>query len=283
MVLWPVALDSVVAIGYVEQNEPTWGATGFLFGRPVWAKDGNEIGRHVFLVTNKHVLEGENSVVIRFNSERGKETKDYHVRLIDDELETPQRWVGHPHDDIDVAVIGLHGAKLKEDGQQVLSFDIEILMTVDQMREANVSEGQQVYVLGYPMGLVDPMSRYPIARSGSLARIQDALDRPSSSFLLDTFVFPGNSGGPVILSRPEYGVFIDRTQPIDFPCVIGLVSAYLPYEDIAVSLQTKEPRIKFVENSGLASALPSDYILETIELAVKNAGKGPNPTSLYLW
>ena len=50
-----------------------------------------------------------------------------------------------------------------------------------------------------------------------------------------------------------------------------------------MSLQTKERRIKFVENSGLASALPSDYILETITAAVIKMGKGPNPTSLYLW
>ncbi|MFZ0925584.1 MAG: serine protease [Halobacteriota archaeon] len=282
MALLPVALDSVVAIGYVEQNGTMWGATGFLVGRPV-IKDGCEIGRHVFLVTNKHVLEGENSVVLRFNPERGKETKDYRVPLIDDERETPQRWVSHPHDDLDIAVIGLHGAKLKEDGQQILSFDVETLMTIDQMRDANVSEGDPVYVLGYPMGLIDRMWRYPIARSGSVARIQDALERPTSSFLLDTFVFPGNSGSPVILSRPQYGASTDRTQPIDFPCVIGIVSAYLPYEDIVVSLQTKEQRIKFVENSGLASALPSDYILETIEVAVKNAGEGPDPTSLYLW
>ena len=221
--------------------------------------------------------------VLRFNPERGQETKDYPLPLIDNEREMPQRWVGHPDDDIDVAVIGLHGAKLKEQGQQVLPFDAKTLMTLDKMREANVSEGHQVYVLGYPMGLVDPVWRYPIARSGSIARIQDTLDRRSSSFLLDTFVFPGNSGGPVILSRPGFGVPTDRTQPVDIECLIGIVLGYIPYEEVAISRQTKEPRIKFVENSGLASALPSDYILETITAAVIRAGKGPNPTSLYLW
>ena len=61
MVLWPVALDSVVAIGYVKQNGIMWGATGFLVGEPV-LRDSNEIGHLVFLVTNKHVLEGEDSI-----------------------------------------------------------------------------------------------------------------------------------------------------------------------------------------------------------------------------
>ena len=167
MVLLPVALDSVVAMGYVEQNGVMWGATGFLVGQRV-LRDGDEIGLHVFLVTNKHVLENEDSIVLQFNPERGKETKAYHVPRVDNEREIPQRWVGHSHDAIDVAVIGLHGAKLKEQGQQVLPFDIKTLMTLDQMREANVSEGHQVYVLGYPMGLIDPVWRYPIARSGSI-------------------------------------------------------------------------------------------------------------------
>jgi hypothetical protein len=86
------------------------------------------------------------------------------------------------------------------------------------------------------MGIMDEKWRYPVVRSGSIAHIQDALDRRSSSFLLDSFVFPGNSGGPVILSRRGYGAPANRTHPIDFACVIGLVSAYVPREEIAVSL-----------------------------------------------
>jgi Trypsin-like peptidase domain len=282
MSLLQVALDSIVAIGYCEKNTVTWGASGFLVGWPV-EKDRVTIGHYMFLVTNKHVLERENRIAIRIKSEGDQEPKNYYFPIIDNKRETPQRWIGHPRDDVDVAVLGLHGVKLKEDGAQVLPFYDKTLMTIDQMREVKVAEGDSVYVLGYPMGLVDEKWRYPVVRSGSIARIQDVLDRRSSSFLLDSFVFPGNSGGPVILSRPGYGAPVDRAHPIDFACVIGLVSAYLPYEDIAVSLQTKKPRISFVENSGLASAFPSDYILETIKVAIKKAGKGPNPTSLYLW
>jgi hypothetical protein len=46
--------------------------------------------------------------------------------------------------------------------------------------------------------------------------------------------------------------------------LLGLVSSYLTYEDIAVSLQTNKPRISFQENSGLASVLPVDFIDEAI-------------------
>jgi hypothetical protein len=65
MGLLPVALDSIVAIGYCyERKTPTWGATGFLVCWPV-EQEGVTLGHYIFLVTNKHVLEGENSIVAR--------------------------------------------------------------------------------------------------------------------------------------------------------------------------------------------------------------------------
>jgi hypothetical protein len=40
--------------------------------------------------------------------------------------------------------------------------------------------------------------------------------------------------------------------------------SYIPYEDIAYSLQTKRPRIVFEENSGLTKVLPADNILKLL-------------------
>ncbi|MGB9486715.1 MAG: serine protease, partial [Terriglobia bacterium] len=80
----------------------------------------------------------------------------------------------------------------------------------------------------------------------------------SPSFLVDTFIFPGNSGSPVIL-RPEI-TSISGTPPQNVAYLIGIVRSYLPYADFAVSQQTHHLRISFEENSGLAEVLPTDYI-----------------------
>jgi len=70
------------------------------------------------------------------------------------------------------------------------------------MVELGISEGDSVYVLGYPMDLQNPDWHHMIIRSGIIARMRDMLDGVNSNFLLDAPVFPGNSGGPVIL-KPD--------------------------------------------------------------------------------
>jgi hypothetical protein len=89
------------------------------------------------------------------------------------------------------------------------------------------------------------------------------IDGASPSFLLDSFVFPGNSGGPVVL-KPEF-LSIQGTKAVSQAYFIGVVTSYQTYQEAAVSPQTKRTRVIFEENSGLAEVLPPDYIEETIK------------------
>ena len=57
---------------------------------------------------------------------------------------------------------------------------------------------------------------------------------------------------------------IQGTQNHPDPLLIGVVDAYQPYREPAVSLQTQETRIVFEENSGLANILPIDYVKDAI-------------------
>ena len=80
-----------------------------------------------------------------------------------------------------------------------------------------------------------------------------------------TNVFPGNSGGPVFL-RPETTA-LQGTNPHMASKLIGVVHAYLPYFDAAISQQTGRPRVIFEENSGLARVETVDGILEACSAA----------------
>ncbi len=88
------------------------------------------------------------------------------------------------------------------------------------------------------------------------------LEGCSTDYIVDAPVFPGNSGGPVII-KPEL-VSISGTKSQKESRLIGLVKSYINYKDIAVSPQTGRPRVVFEENTGLTKVEPVDHIIETI-------------------
>jgi len=123
-------------------------------------------------------------------------------------------------------------------------------------------EGDFAYVLGFPMGIVGERRSTVIVRRAAIARIRDALDKSSNDFLIDAFIFPGNSGGPVV-SKPE-AISIRGTKSQSASYLIGIVRSHVSYRDVAVSRQTNLPRVIFEENSGLATVHPVDSFQEII-------------------
>jgi hypothetical protein len=141
-----------------------------------------------------------------------------------------------------------------------------------------VAAGDAVFVLGFPMNLAGAQRNYVIVREGIVARITEMLEGASNTFMIDSFVFPGNSGGPVVL-KPE-AFSIQGTKSHNNAGLIGVVTSYRPYTDVAVSPQTNRPRVLFEENSGLADVVPIDYVEEAIRAWRKTQGaKDPDTTS----
>ena len=64
-------------------------------------------------------------------------------------------------------------------------------------------EGDFIYALGFPMGLVSKDRQHVMVRSGIIARIRDLYENRSTDFTVDAFVFPGNSGGPLVNSKGQ--------------------------------------------------------------------------------
>jgi len=254
----PFFTDCVVAIGADDDaGERRWIASGFLYGVPVNAPARDY---QVYLVTNRHVLLGLDDAYLRCNPQADKHAREFHLTLFDGDKPL---WFVHPDEEIDVAVMPIHFDLLIESGMQVAYFQADQhSATIDDLKTLGVTEGDFAYVLGFPMGLVGQHRNAVIVRGGTLARVRDLLTRASKIFLVDAFVFPGNSGGPVIL-KPE-ALALEGTQPQLVPYLIGVVQAYVPYDDVAFSAQTGRPRVIFEENTGLAAAHPVDFIVETI-------------------
>ena len=273
----PPFLNTVVALGEQSSDGTMKShATGFLYGRPIGTTDENGQKMYrVFLVTNRHVFqkaaERSDTLHASFNKRFETGTNIYPLKL------EHFSWTVHPDPNADVAVMSINTEWLKSSGIDCFFFQADDhAVSLEQARANQVSEGDGVFVLGFPLGESGEERNYAIVRQGIIARIQDWLKATARTFLIDASIFPGNSGGPVLL-KPEI-TSIRGTTSNDKCALIGMVSSYLPYREVAVSQQTGLPRMIFEENSGLGRVVPHDVIQEAVELAVAKFSPGQSST-----
>lgn len=262
----PFFFDCVASIGIddISSGKREWIATGFLYGHFLETHDDGTSTYNVYLITNRHVFENLQIAYLRFNPITNERAREYSINLLN-ENGLPL-WFSHTDEEIDVAAIPIDINMLKEHKMQVEYFrSNKHVANIDKLNELSVMEGDFIYTLGFPMGIVGGDRNRVIVRGGTIARICDVLTHTNKEYLIDAFVFPGNSGGPVI-SKPE-ALAIDGTKSQGAAYLIGIVKSYIPYVDRVYSLQTKSLRVTFEENSGLAAVHPVDFIQETINLA----------------
>ena len=263
----PVFLNSVAALGE-RQGDGSFRslATGFLYGHPIGQT--NEAGQpryHVFLVTNRHVFQFASrhggTMYVRLNRLNNAASNMYEMKLDDGS------WTLHPDEDVDVAIVRLNAQVLKRDDIEYFFYQSDTnCLTRDQSVDTGLSEGDGLFVLGFPLGEAGEERNHAIVRQGMIARIQHWLQDKGRTFLIDASVYPGNSGGPVLL-KPELTSVGDT--PSNGRCLlIGMVSSYLTYTEVAISEQTGRRRMVFEENSGLAHVVPMDLIDETVTVAL---------------
>lgn len=253
----PFFLDCVVGIGISNGKEKQWIGTGFLFGNFIEKISETENRYDVFLVTNRHVLQNIQNILIRFNPQDDKPAKDYQIIL------NSSNKIEHPNPNIDVAIVPINTNILKEEGMKFAFFTSDSnTFTKQNLIDIGTTEGDDIFVLGFPMGLIGTERQHVILRGGCIARIRDLFENRNTDYIVDALVFPGNSGGPVIL-KPEI-LNIEGTKVNNRAALIGIIKSYIPYQDTAVSIQTKRPRIIFEDNTGLSLVEPIDHVLETI-------------------
>lgn len=267
----PYFISAVVALGtsqtMQEQGKPPitkWVTvgTGFFYGYLV--HDDADVAKRkyaVFLVTAGHVVKGfaasgNSKIDVRVDAtEASGKSENFEIPISD--------WLYHPS--VDLAAFPLPIEFLRSKGLQNSFFaSDEHSLTKKQMVDAGTSAGDGVFIPGFPMGLSGEQRNYVIVRQGAIARISEFLEGASNNFLVDAFVFPGNSGGPVVLKPEILSIQGTKANPKAF--LVGVVASYQSYIDTAVSQQTQHPRITFEENSGLATVIPVDYINEMLKL-----------------
>lgn len=270
----PISLTWVHATVRVE-NEWGKGGTGFLLIRKMEKKQGK-----VFLVTNKHVIhpdpesrEKAQFLTIFLNVREKDGTvagKSFQVPLNEDDLKL---WREHPNPHVDVLAVDITSLINSHPNLENRGADYSLFATPQILKEENITEGEEVLILGYPLGLFHTRIHSPLVRQGIVAtkigeRIQVRIPSSSGSpqrveipgFLIDASIIPGSSGSPVVL-KPIIGRKVK--DKIDMgtatPYLLGIVSAT---ETAAIRMEG----YAFAALAGLGIVYDASTIQETIEL-----------------
>lgn len=212
------------------------------------------------LVTAKHVV-----TVRKGNEELARpmfllcNTKKGHIRIrnlsaliVRDKI----RWVCHDNPGVDVALLPV---RLSPEEEDVITIPEKYFCDLKHLCELD-----DVFSLSFQPGADNTKIVHPIIRTGTISRINQ-----NGTFMIDSNAFPGNSGSPVftrplpghIEERPKGKTKVDAPPPGYF---IGIIGAYLPYRDPAISVQTGRPRIIFEENTGLCICWSVAFLNEII-------------------
>ncbi|GMV49395.1 MAG: hypothetical protein NBKEAIPA_03241 [Nitrospirae bacterium] len=195
---------ATVAIGH-RQEYRVQSPGGRTSTKPFFAIDGTGVlfslygtrAQTTWLVTAKHVLydPAENwapsSLGMMFSQSphgNGRQALEIPLQLTKG---TRRLWYPHPDESVDLACLPVP-LTLRPSKTGALTS----IAWMDIATKSDLYEGVPVVVLGYPTAFDLPDSPRAIVRQGIVSWVSPS--RPGSEvFLIDSHVFPGNSGGPV--------------------------------------------------------------------------------------
>jgi len=170
-------------------------------------------------------------------------------------------WLKHKDEKVDLAVLPINAAAINDAKINYYFFKGNDLFYAKDFSTKNISTGDGLFVLGFPMRIRGKARNFVIVRQGIIARVDEEV-LEDGFFYIDGSAYPGNSGGPVI-HKAEV-VAITGTQSNSSAGLIGVISSGETYSDVAISQQTGEPRIIFTEQTGLVRVVPTELIFEII-------------------
>ncbi len=260
--------------------------TGFLVSKEIVIKGITK--RMLFLVTNKHMVGdwnladrdiqeyygGLDIFFYRTGDPSGSSYKSTRIDLKDASGKVKEfKLMIHPNPEIDVAIVSLDEELSGVSSIDLSSFDTSYLLKFDRITRQLTGLGDQVFAMGYPLGITSVKDNYPVAKTCILASPPGeelVMERPvlnrkgknvgtriqGKVLLIDGLIVPGNSGGPVILPSEVKIRRNPKTNQLEFSTeqiknyIIGIVSSILG-------------------PSGLNIAYSSDYVEELIDLYLK--------------
>jgi hypothetical protein len=190
----PLSL-STTPIGLYKNNQPLSFGTGFFY-----VSEWNN-SKHIFLVTNYHVLTGNDPNERNIKEPQGDSISFYcHMEEKDPsavlKLQIPlftkgkPIWLEHSNEKVDIAIIPILfslpvALEWKAVDKNLMSTDLDI------------SPSDSVTLIGYPRMYLDEKNALPIYKTGHIASEYAYDFNGEPCFIIDISAFSGNSGSPV--------------------------------------------------------------------------------------
>lgn len=257
---------------YITGRGPNgqWTGTGFI------VRYETTVGAVDLLVTNKHVLAGADQLDVRFvqAATDGQPLQQATQTTITSFGDAP--WLGHPDDQVDVAVMFLSFVvnQMQEQGRAPFykAFTVDQMLTSAQADDLDALEN--VTFVGYPSGLYDTQNFLPIARRGQTATPIQVNYKGSPAFLIDASVFGGSSGSPVILF--DRGMYQNRSGETHIGTrliLLGVLASVYSRQTggIVQDLPTKQIAV-FDEVLDLGIVFKASAIHECVEMLLTQNG-----------
>ena len=182
---------SVTHIQCLKQGQRNSVATGFFYVH----KD------NLYLITNRHVVISEvdnyfpDEIQLRLHMTPSdlSQNADYLVPLYD--RNANPLWLQHPQYGKEVDVVAL-----PMDKDQISSrFFVKAFSESDHIpQDMDISIGEDVIVMGYPLGFHDALHNLPIVRNALMATVYPVPFGGMPAVLIDARLHRGTSGSPVL-------------------------------------------------------------------------------------
>ena len=158
-----------------------------------------DLGGHHFFITNRHVVVQEDKnyfpdeirLKLHTNPNDIRENQDYSIPLYENNV---QRWLEHPQGGREIDVVAL-----PLDDDLTPRFFIRAFSETSHIPEdVDIAIGEDVLVVGYPLGFYDILHNLPIIRNAVIASVYPVPFNGNPITLIDARLHSGTSGSPVI-------------------------------------------------------------------------------------
>lgn len=156
--------------------------------------------QYLFLVTNKHVIDGAKTARFFFTKADMNNNPLLGQRFDVNIVDFDKSWHFHPlGEDIAISPIGSWFEQIKSMGEKVYfrSIPLSLIPTKDQ--EETLTALEEIIFIGYPNTIYDSKNLLPIIRKGTTATPISVDYEGRPAFLIDASVFQGSSGSPVFI------------------------------------------------------------------------------------
>jgi len=277
----------VVFLGFKDvANQKQFAGSAFWISRP-GPEDIKSEYRPAYLVTAAHVIDdiekkcapNDKSVLIRVNETKGNQ----------DWRETPLRfWKRHPeYPSVDIAVLKVQ----LDTSMDHVAWPTEAIAdkgNLDKDSDRNLELGDEVFFSGLFYPHTGTLRNIPIVRIGNIAALREepVLSRngkPMDLYLMESRSIGGLSGSPVFVDlaalkrshQPTGGLMAAGSEMMPVSGrfkLIGVVHGHFDWEDNPNdSLDSSSNQLGV--NMGIAMVIPSEKILENLEVFVDEENK----------